>query len=324
MRVKNSLINITTGLGSQIIITLLSFISRTAFITYLGVEYLGINGLFTNVLGMLSLAEAGIGSAIIYNLYKPVAENDIQKINMLMNFYKKAYRVIALVVFLLGLSLLPFLDFFVKETTVESVGLIYTLFLINTAASYLFTHKISFLNVSQKGYIVTGVYSISTIIATFVKIGILYYTSNFILYLIIDISITVFTSIVLSILVDKMYRFLKNRASVKLDAETKNNIVKNVKAIVLHNIGGYAVFGTDNLIIASFVSVAAVGLYSNYYMLINISRTFINQIFNNINYSVGNLVAIESGEKVYSFFKVMMLFNFWIYSFFTITLIVII
>jgi O-antigen/teichoic acid export membrane protein len=324
MRVKNSLINITTGLGSQVIITLLSFISRTVFITYLGVEYLGINGLFTNVLGMLSLAEAGIGSAIIFNLYKPVAENDIQKINMLINFYKKVYRVIASVVFILGLSFLPFLDLFVKEANIENVGLIYILFLTNTAASYLFTHKISFLNVSQKGYVVTSVYSISTVIATFVKIGVLHYTGNFILYLVIDILITIITSIVLSILVDKMYPFLKNRVAVNLDPETKNNIIKNVKSIVLHKIGGYAVFGTDNLIIASFVSVAAVGLYSNYYMLINISRTLINQVFNNINYSVGNLVAIESDEKIYSFFKVMMLFNYWIYSFFTITLFVII
>ncbi|MCQ6275299.1 oligosaccharide flippase family protein [Bacillus sp. V3B] len=324
MRVKNSIINISTGLGSQIIITLLSFISRTVFITYLGVEYLGINGLFTNVLGMLSLAEAGIGSAIIYNLYKPVAENDIAKINMLMNFYKKAYRVIALVVFLLGLSLLPFLDHFTNGTNVENVNLIYFLFLFNTAASYLFSHKISFLNVCQKGYIVTGIYTISTIIATFIKIGILYFTSNYILYLIIDIVITITTSIILSILVNKMYPFIKNKVSSKLDSETKGNIVKNVKALVLHNIGGYAVFGTDNLIIASFVNVTAVGLYSNYYMLINICRTFINQVFNNMTHSIGNLVAEESDDKIYSIFKVTMFFNFWIYSFFSILLYIII
>ena len=324
MRVKNSIINIMTGLGSQIIITLLSFISRTVFITYLGVEYLGINGLFTNVLGMLSLAEAGIGSAIIYNLYKPVAENNIEKINMLMNFYKKTYRIIALVVFLLGLSLLPFLDHFTNGTEVENINLIYFLFLFNTAASYLFSHKVSFLNVCQKGYIVTGVYSISSIIATFIKIGILYFTSNYILYIAIDIVITITTSIILSLLVNKMYPFIKNKVSNKLDDETKSNIVKNVKALVLHNIGGYAVFGTDNLIIASFVSVTAVGLYSNYYMLINICRTFINQFFDNITHSIGNLVAVESDDKIYSVFKVTMFFNFWIYSFFSILLYIII
>lgn len=323
MRVKNSIINISAGIGSQVIITLLSFISRTIFITYLGVEYLGINGLFTNVLGMLSLAEAGIGSAIIYNLYKPVAENDQDRINMLMEFYKKAYRVIAVIVLLLGLSLLPFLGYIAKDVKVENINLIYVLFLLNTAASYLFSYKISFLNVCQKGYIVTGIYSISSILSTCIKIGILYFTHSYILYLIIDMIITITTSAFLAMLVDKMYPFLKNKAASKLDSETKNNIVKNVKALVLHNIGGYIVFGTDNILIASFVSVTAVGLYSNYYMLINICRTFINQIFDNINHSVGNLVAKESDDKIYSVFKVVMLCNFWIYSFFTIFLYII-
>ena len=123
MRVKNSIINISAGIGSQVIITLLSFASRTIFITYLGVEYLGVNGLFTNILGMLSLAEAGIGSAIIYNLYKPVAENNQDRINMLMNFYRKAYMAIALIVLLLGLLLLPFLGYIAKDAKVDNIHL---------------------------------------------------------------------------------------------------------------------------------------------------------------------------------------------------------
>lgn len=209
MRVKNSIINISAGIGSQVIITLLSFASRTIFITYLGVEYLGVNGLFTNILGMLSLAEAGIGSAIIYNLYKPVAENNQDRINMLMNFYRKAYMAIALIVLLLGLLLLPFLGYIAKDAKIDNIHFIYIIFLINTASSYLFSYKTSFLNVCQKGYIVTGIYSISSIISTCVKIGILYFTHSYILYLIIDIIITISTSAFLAILVDKMYPFLK-------------------------------------------------------------------------------------------------------------------
>ncbi|MEY2192743.1 lipopolysaccharide biosynthesis protein [Neobacillus sp. BF23-41] len=323
MRVKNSIYNILAGIGSQIIITLLSFISRSVFVNYLGAEYLGVNGLFSNILGMLSLAEAGIGSAIIYNLYKPVAEGNKERINILMQFYKKAYMVIALVVLLLGLSLLPFLKYFIKDSTVDNIGLIYVIFLLNTASSYLFSYKISFLNVCQKGYIVTGVYSLSSILATCIKIGILYATNNYILYLVIDILITIITSIILTFIANKMYPLLRNKGSGKLDEETRSNIVKNVKALILHNIGGYAVFGTDNIVIASFVSVKAVGLYSNYYMLINICRTFINQFFDNITHSVGNLVAEENEEKLFTIFKVTMLINFWIYSFFTIFLYII-
>ncbi|MFP3123371.1 hypothetical protein OH784_11550 [Ectobacillus funiculus] len=323
MRVKNSIINISAGLGSQIIITSLSFISRTVFINSLGVEYLGINGLFTNILAMLSLAEAGIGSSIVYSLYKPVAENDQEKINILMRLYRKAYLVIALIVLLLGLSLMPFLGYFIKDSNVEHVHWIYLIFLLNTVAPYLYMHKNSFLSVCQKGYIVTGIYSISSIVSICLKIGVLQFTKNYILYLIIDSIITITTSIILAIIVNKMYPFLREKVASKLDIETKDKIVKNVKAIVLQNIGNYLVLGTDNIIISSFISVAAVGLYSNYNMLIDICRNFTYQIFNNTYHSVGNLVAKESLDKVYSVYKVYNFLNFWLYSFCSIFLCII-
>lgn len=320
MRVKNSLLNITAGLTNQILITSLSFFSRTIFIGVLGIEYLGINGLFTNIFMMLSLAEAGIGSSIIYSLYKPVADNDHEKINLLMKLYRNAYLVIALIITVLGLSLLPFLDLFIKNSSVENVQLIYLIFLLNTVAPYMFLHKNSFLNVCQKGYIVTMIYSVSTLLTTGLKIGILYFTGNYIMYLIIDSILIIFTTIFLAFKVDKMYPFLRNKVTTKLDLETKNNIIKNVKAIILQNIGGFLVLGTDNIIISSFVSVAAVGLYSNYSMLIDICRNFSYQISNNIHHSVGNLVAKETKEKIYSIFKVSMLSNFWLYSWFSIAL----
>ena len=320
MRTKYSLINITFGLGNQLIITLLSFVSRTVFISTLGIEYLGINGLFTNILAMLTLAEAGLGASIVYSLYKPVAENDHHKINVLMKFYRNTYMVIALIILVLGLSIMPFLDLIIKDSSVENVHLIYLIFLLNTVAPYFYVHKNSFLNVCQKGYIVTGIYSVSSILSVLIKIAILHYTQNYILYLIIDSVITIANSIILAIIVNKMYPYLKNKVKDKLDNETRKDITKNVKAIVLQNIGNYLVFGTDNIIISSFVSVAAVGLYSNYNMLIEICRTFINQVFNNIYHSVGNLVAKESVEKVYSIYKTYRFLNFWLYSFFTIFL----
>ncbi|MCQ6558974.1 lipopolysaccharide biosynthesis protein [Paenibacillus mendelii] len=324
MRVKSSLINISAGLGNQLIITALSFISRSVFISTLGIEYLGVNGLFTSLLAMLSLAEAGIGSSIIYNLYKPVAENDQEKINRLMKLYRNAYLGIALVVLLLGLTLLPFLDHFVKDTSVKDVYMIYLIFLFNTVIPYFFQYKQSFLNVSQKGYVVTSVYSVSQIVSTSLKIAVLTYTQNYILYLVMDSIITITTSMILNTIVNRMYPFLKNKPTGKLDAETKANLFKNIKAIVLQNIGAYFVLGADSLIISAFVSLAAVGLYSNYKMLIDISRTFLNQIFNNMYHSVGNLVAKESSAKVYQVYKVTMLMNFWLYSLFTIFLAIII
>ncbi|MDR6878653.1 hypothetical protein [Bacillus sp. 3255] len=318
MRTKSSVINISVGVGNQLIITFLSFFSRTVFIHTLGVEYLGINGLFTNILAMLSLAEAGIGSSIIYNLYKPVADNDREKILMLMKLYKRAYLVIALIVAILGLSLMPFLNYFVTETKVENIHLIYFIFLVNTVTPYLFQHKNSFLNVNQKGYIITGLFSISSIVSACLKIGILYTTRNYLLYLIIESLITITNSVILSVIVNKMYPFLKEKIAKKIDALTKSNLIKNVKAIVLQNVGSYLIFGTDNIIISYYVSVAAVGLYSNYYMLIEICRSFINQVFNNMYHSIGNLVAKESKDKIYRVYRVTMLLNFWLYSLFAI------
>ncbi|WP_368657360.1 lipopolysaccharide biosynthesis protein [Metabacillus halosaccharovorans] len=320
MRVKHSMINVFTGIGSQIIITLLSFISRSVFIYYLGVEYLGINGLFTNILGMLSLAEAGIGSAIIYSLYKPVAENDTKKIRVLMKFYRNAYLIIAVVILLLGLSLLPFLEYFIKEASIDNIHLIYGFFLINTVSSYLFSHKISFLNVCQKGYIVTGIYTISSLVTTLIRLLVLFLTQNYLLYLITELVVNIATSLVIADVVGRKYPYLKSKEKASLEQEDKKSIVKNVKALVMHRIGGYMVFGTDNIIIASYVSLAAVGLYSNYSMLINICRTLIGQIFDNITHSVGNLVALEDDNKIYEVFKIIMLCNFWIYSFFSIIL----
>ncbi|MGG4489216.1 lipopolysaccharide biosynthesis protein [Metabacillus idriensis] len=324
MRVKNSLINISAGLGNQVIITLLSFVSRTVFIYSLGIEYLGLNGLLTNVLGMLTLVEAGFGASIMYSLYKPVSDNDHKKISALMNLYKRVYLVIAFVVLALGLLLLPFLSFIIKDTKIENVTLIYLIFLLNTVLPYLYVHKSSFLNVCQKNYIVTGFYTVSAIISTLLKIFILHYTQNYLLFLAIESVITLVTSVSLAMVVNRMYPFLKSKSSQKIDKDTKDHIIKNVKAIILQNIGVFLIFGTDNIIISSFVSVAAVGLYSNYHMLIEIFRTFTYQIFNNLYHSIGNLVANESKEKVYQIFKVIMFLNFWLYSLFSIVIFILI
>lgn len=315
--------NVTAGVGSQLVITLLSFVSRTVFIYTLGAEYLGINGLFTSLLLMLSIAEAGIGSAIIYALYKPVADQDEEKILALMKLYRLIYRVIAIVVFLLGLLFIPLLPFFVQDTHIKQLPIIFLIFLFNTALPYLFQHKISFLNVCQKNYIVTGVYTIATILSTTLKLAVLYWTGNYLLFLVIELVFNVVSAIVLAKLVTRMYPMLKRKTTTSLDLDTRQGIIKNVKAIVLQRIGHYFVYGTDNLMISYFISVVAVGIYSNYVMFIEICRSFLGQVFNNMYHSIGNLVAKESREKIFTVFKATMLVNFWLYSMVSIGLLLI-
>jgi Membrane protein involved in the export of O-antigen and teichoic acid len=320
MRVRSTLLNVTVGLGNQLIVAVLSFVSRTVFIHSLGLDYLGINALFTSVLAMLSLAEAGIGSSIVYSLYKPVAERDEPRIMALMGLYKRAYAAIAAAVMALGLLLLPFLHLFVGDTEVERLELIYLLFLLNTAAPYLFIYKHSFLNVNQKNYIVTAVFSVSFIVSTCAKIAILHFTQNYLLFLALESALTIATSILLSRMADRMYPILKRRERHKLDAETKASFIRNMKAIMLQNVGNYFIFGVDSILISSFISVAAVGLYSNYKMIIDLCRTFVNQVFANMYHSIGNLVAQETKDTVYRIYKVSWLLNFWLYAFLAIML----
>lgn len=324
MRTKYVMINAFAGVGSHLIITALSFVSRTVFIYTLGAEYLGINGLFTSLLMMLSIAEAGIGTAITYSLHKPVADNDHSRILSLMTLYRNIYRFIAGIILALGLCMLPLLPFFVRDSSVEHIHLIYFLFLLNTALPYFFQHKSSFIKVCQKGYIVTMVYTISAILSTSMKIGVLYYTQNYILFLILEFLVNLLTAGILAGIVNKMYPLLKKPSDDRLESETKKGILRNVKAIVLQRVGNYFVFGVDNLMISYFVSLVAVGLYSNYVMLIEICRNLVNQIFNNMYDSVGNLVATEHRDKVYSVFKITMLVNFWLYSFFSIAMLLLI
>ena len=161
-RTKNAIRNIQTGAVVQMVNKIMAFVVRTVFIRVLNSEYLGVNGLFTNVLTILSFAELGIGTAIIFNMYKPVAENNIEKIKSLMQLYKKAYNAIGIIVFLLGLCIIPFMNFIVKDAPniKENLILIYILFLFNTASSYFFTYKKSIISAHQKQSVINNLDSI--------------------------------------------------------------------------------------------------------------------------------------------------------------------
>jgi O-antigen/teichoic acid export membrane protein len=315
MRIKHSILNIFIGIGSQVILAILGFLTRKVFLDSLGIEYLGVNGLFTNILSMLALTETGIGTAIVYALYKPIAENNDKKILALMNLFGKAYRIIAFIIAALGLSLIPFLKYFMKGSTVPEVNLYFLLFLANSVFSYLFYYKVSFLVANQKSYVVSIVTTCTSIVSSVIKLLVLYYTKSFITFLLINIIFTLVTNLLLSNMCDRMYPFLRRKSKNKIDLETKQSISKNIKALFLHKIGTYFVFGTDNIIISTFVSVTAVGLYSNYNLIIQTINTFINQVFNNITASMGNLIVIENVDKVHKVFKTTMFVNFWIFAF---------
>lgn len=315
MRTTNSIKNIYITILTQVIITLLGFISRKVFLDTLGTEYLGVNGLLTNVLSMLSLVEGGIGASITYNFYKPLAENNEEKVIALVQLYKKLYGILAIAIFLLSLTLYPFLGYLMKDSSeVPWISVIYFIFVIKNMISYLNAHKWSLINADQKGYVLAKYNLIFNVLTTVSKIIVLLATHNYILYLIIETVIFIIQNLWNGKVVNDRYPYLKSKEKYSVDWETKNNLITNVKALFLHNIGTYCVFGTDNILISTFISIKTVGLYSNYTMIIGQLSSLLTPVLSGVGASVGNLIAIESKNKIYDIFKVINLVNFWIYS----------
>lgn len=316
MRTKNSLRNIKYNLIVQILNLVFQFINRTLFIRVLGNEYLGINGLFSNILTLLSLADLGIGTVLTYSLYKPLEEKDETKLKKLMNYYKKIYVTIGLVIFVIGMAIIPFLPKLIKEMpNVPNLNLIYCLYLLNSVASYFCIYKFTIISADQKNYIVSMTQQFFSIIASIVMIIILFCTKNFILYLITQIFFSIFSNLYLSKKAEKMYPFIKDCGGCQLDNTEKKEIKKNTFALFLNKIGSVVVSGTDNLVISSFVGINAVGLYSNYLLIINSINKFTGQYFNSLYASVGNLNSSEDNKKIYDIFKKIFFGNFGIYTF---------
>lgn len=314
-RTENTAKNIVWGYVGNIVSLLVQFASRTIFIYTLGVSFLGINGLFTSVLGMLSLTELGIGTAINYSLYKPVAEDDTEKIKSLMLLYKKAYQIIALIVTVIGFVILPFLPFLIKEASdIPNVSLYYVIFLFNTVSSYFVSYKYGLVNAEQKGYIINNLNSIFNIVITVGQSIILLLFHNYLAYLVTQAFLQLVQKISIGIFLNKKYPYLQEKAE-NLAPDEKQKIKKNVGALVLHKIGEISIYQTDNIIISAFISVILVGKISNYNLIITSVTSFITIIFNSVTASMGNLIATSDSKRQVEVFDIYNFLGFWLYGF---------
>lgn len=309
-RTHYSVLNSTTSAAVYIIKLLIGFVSRTFFIKYLGSEYLGLNGLFTNILSFLSLAELGIGTTIVYELYKPLATRNIKEINAFMGLYKKAYDIIGIAIGVLGMGVIPFLPIIVgRNVTIHNIPLLYVLFLANSVVSYFFTYKRSILNADQQNYKVTLNDFVFYVIVSIIQIVLLIYTSNFILYLIVQIIFTFISNISISIIANKQYPFLSESGSYKLPKSRVKELAKNVFGNLSSQIGAIVVLGSDNILISMFVGLSAVGLYSNYTLITNAVKSLLQQVTNSITSSIGNLLTDSNEERHYNIFNLYLFIN---------------
>lgn len=320
-RTKSSIKNVIVSIILNFVNILVGLIARALFIKILGTEILGVNGLFTNVISMLAIVEMGIGSAIIYNLYKPIANNDIKTIKALMKFYKKSYHIIGGIVAVLGIALIPFLPYIIGNVeTNMNLNIVYILFLLDTVLSYFLSYKRSILYADQKNYIIDIIHIVYIILMNFLQLLFLYITKNYYIYLFIKVIMRIIENIVILLVANKIYPYLKERNTEKLSKNIEKDILKKIKALFLHQIGGFVINGTDNIIISRYLGVNVVGLYSNYYLIINAVQTVAKQIITAITPSIGNMLATETTEKQFDIFKKMRFLNFGIATFFGVSI----
>ncbi|KIL35402.1 sugar translocase [Cohnella kolymensis] len=321
MRVQNSVKNMLFGISGQIISIIMGFTVRTVFIYTLGVEYLGVEGLFSSILILLSLANLGFDTAMSYSLYKPLAIQDVNKIQALIHLYKRAYQWIGLVVLLIGLSLMPFLPYLMNgETTVQHIQIIYLLFLLHSVSSYFFSYKHAVIAADQRSYIISKIHSIFTIISNSAQIILLLTTKYYLAVLAAQIAFRIVENVYTAKKADRLYPYLAADSDARLTKSERKSFFENLYAQTLYKISAVVIIGTDNIVISMFVGLTWVGIYSNYLLIIGMVSTLVSYLFHSITASVGNLIVNESTEKKHFIFRALHFANFWIYGFCAVSL----
>ncbi len=310
-RTQNTIKNAVTGVITQLVITILQFVSRTFFIKYLGAAYLGINGLFTNILTMLSLTELGLDTAINFKLYKPLADGDVPRLQVLMKFYRRAYFAIGSTILALGVALIPFLPKLIKDyDSIVELGvnpvLVFLLFLGQSCISYLFfASKSAILKADQKMAITNRVRFWVTIVVSIVQIVTLILYKDFILYTAIGIISTILLNLITALIATKQYPQVFKPTKEKLENTEINSIFKDLGALFVFKVNDVVKKATDNIVLSAFIGISIVGLYTNYVLFFSSILLFLNMLYGAVDASMGNLFATETVDKRYSLFQIM-------------------
>lgn len=315
-RTSNGIRNMVIVFSSTIFNIIFQFLNRAFFVRLLSTEYLGINGLFTDILSVLALSELGVGSAMMYALYKPVAENDTEQIKSIMQLYKKLYRGIGIIILVIGTVLTPFLQYLIKDMPdLPMIQVYYLLYLINSAISYFLVYKKTLIVCNQEEYITVLVSTGVSVLGKTMQIIFLFLTKNFLVYLLIQISFSFLENLINSFIADKKYSYLKSKDVRPLKKEDTYEIKKNIKAMMTHKIGTVVVNSTDSIIMSKLLGLTALGIYSNYNLIIYNISSILRKVLWSLSASVGNMVAEGNKEKSEKVFNNILFAAFWIYSF---------
>ena len=321
-RIQKSARNMISGVLFRVVSIITAFIVRTVFINCLGNDYLSVNGLYSSILSMLSLAELGFSTAMVYSMYKPLADKDYEKLGQLMKLYKKAYTIIGTVILVAGLALVPFLDLLIKnKPDVPGLTFYYLLFLGNSVISYwFFAYRSSLLQADQRSSVISNYSSIFNLIKAAMQIVVLVLFHNYTVYLVTQIICTMLQNIALAFRVKKDYPIFGPHNNSALSDAEKKKIFADVRALMIQKVSFRVLNTSDSLIISAFVGINWVGLLSNYILLEESVVAVLSQIFGAITASMGNYFAKESKEDSYRLFQRLSFMNYWLYGFSTVAL----
>lgn len=302
-RTKQTQKNVLIGFLYKFVMLFLAFFSRKLFLQYIGVEFLGINSLFSNIFNILCLADLGMGVAMTYSLYEPLSRDDRPKISALIRYYRKIYLMIAGAVLTLGLCLLPFIGTIVRtDRVVEGLHLYYILFLLKTVSSYLFVYKTTILIADQRNYLNSLVSMVTSIVQLALQLAVIVLLKNYYIFISVEILITVVTNTIRSRIADKLYPYLKSQHL--LPGEDRKKLRQNIGSVFLYKLSGVLINSTDNILISMLVGTVALGYYANYNTIISHLTPFITILFSSITASVGNLIVSSDDKKRYEVFQV--------------------
>lgn len=320
-RTEHSAANMTVAMVARVVAIVAGYLTRVMFTHTLSAEYVGVNGLFTDILNVLALSELGIGTAITYALYRPIAEKDTEKQKSLMMLYRSLYRAVAVIVLAAGLMVVPLIDVLMKDQqSIEHLTFLYLFYLANSVVSYLLIYKRTLIDAHQLSYIGVLYHTVFLILQNVIQMAILHFTRNFTVFLLVQLLCTVASNLAISWKADRMYPYLRDRSARRLPKEERRDIFLNIRAMLMHKIGDVVVNHTDHLLLSLLVGYLSVGSYSNYYLIIGSVRQVLNQAFQGIAASVGNLGVEANRARIRIIYESLFFLGQWVFGLVTICL----
>lgn len=315
-RTENSILNTTLSTGIYIVNTVIAFVSRMIFIRVLSDSYLGLNSLFSNIFSVLSIVELGVGNSIIYYLYKPVHEKDEREIAAIMRLARKIYIGLGLFVAFSGLIVAVFLGKITGDTgdISENIYILFIIYLAGVVSEYFFSYKTLILTAHQKVYAVHGLHYLIFALQNVVHIVLLLIFKSYFLYIIVIIIGTIIYNLLINIIANKKYPYLKLYKNEKPTSFSTKELLKSFKGLIVYKFSDICVNNTDSIMISVFRGLSQTGKATNYSIFITTLNSMIGQVLKSITPSIGDMNVEKSRDEQFSFFNSIYLLNFWVYS----------